>query len=76
MLDIQVKHHSAMSEFQRRMGAPLVEIASIVLQRVHARSLSGQGPMGPMTPLGAMSRANGVRFWAHPNGPQPVSYTH
>lgn len=74
LLDVQVKHHSAMSEFQRRMGAPLVEIASIVLQRVHARSVAGQGPSGPLTPLGASSRANGVRFWAHPNGPQPAGY--
>lgn len=71
-LDIQVKHHSALSEFQRRIGAPLVEIATIVLRRVHARTLAGMGPFGRLAPLGAYSKSNGVPFWVGPDKPQPA----
>jgi hypothetical protein len=71
-LDIQVKHHSALSELQKRIGAPLVEIASIVLQRVHARTLGGMGPVGKLAPLGAYSKSNGVPFWVGPDKPQPA----
>lgn len=73
-LDIKVKHHSALSEFQKHVGAPLVEIASIVLERVHARTLAGMGPQAPLSPLGSHSRSNGVPFWVGPDKPQPPGF--
>ncbi len=71
-LGVKVKHHGALSELQKRIGAPLVEIASIVLARVHARTLGGMGPFARLAPLGARSRSNGIPFWVGPDKPQPA----
>lgn len=73
-LDIKVKHHSALSDLQKRIGAPLVEIASIVLARVHARTMRGQGPYGPLTLLGGDRHMTGRRFWVAPDKNQPPGY--
>lgn len=72
MIRVDVKYHSGLSEFGKRLGAPLVEICQMTLEVVHARTLLGMGPDGPLKPLGYGSHSTGTRFWVAPGPSTPT----
>lgn len=75
-MKIEVKANNALSDIERALSIPVMEIAQRLAVSIRARIELGEAARGHFRPLGADSRERSGHglFWVSPDRPQPAGY--
>jgi len=75
-LKFEIKFNSKLSEIEKGLAIPLVDIAAALLDSMEDRIDRGKAAVGSFRPIGADSKptGRGALFWVRPDQPQPTGY--
>jgi hypothetical protein len=75
-LKVEVKFNTKLTEIERGLAIPLVDIATALLDSMEERIDRGEAAVGRFRPLGADSKptGRGGLFWVSPGKPHPTGY--
>ena len=77
MIGVKVRYLNKLTDIERRLALPLVEVAEALVPRLRARIRSGRNADGgSFRPLGADSQPTDAKglFWVPPTAAQPAGY--